>query len=155
MRGAAARAGVGGAATWPAVATPAPVHWLELWTGARVACVVRDALGTCRRCACWMFTVLGYTGLMEAYGEAEECERRDGLGSPLEGMHALDPPPPDVLLALLARNKALEGKLLSHHYETVSNKSAYYREFKKQVTYVNAILTLLLLDPKIYWKKIP
>ncbi|CAK1549959.1 unnamed protein product [Leptosia nina] len=31
------------------------------------------------------------------------------MASSLEIMHPLDPPPPDVLLALLARNKALEA----------------------------------------------
>lgn len=52
-------------------------------------------------------------GSMEAYGEVVAgCEvRREGpMDAALEPMHALDPPPPDVLLALLARNKALEGR---------------------------------------------
>lgn len=50
------------------------------------------------------------------YGDVVvECEaRRDAsMDTALEAMHPLDPPPPDVLLALLARNKALEGKKLS------------------------------------------
>lgn len=38
-------------------------------------------------------------------------ERRDSMDPSLEAMHPLDPPPPDVLLALLARNKALEGRI--------------------------------------------
>lgn len=39
------------------------------------------------------------------------CEARVGgsMEASLDNMHPLDPPPPDVLLALLARNKALEG----------------------------------------------
>lgn len=57
---------------------------------------------------CGMLTVCAESGLMEA-GFGAECEARE-MGSPLGSMHALDPPPPDVLLALLARNKALEGK---------------------------------------------
>lgn len=36
-------------------------------------------------------------------------ERIDSMDPSLEAMHPLDPPPPDVLLALLARNKTLEG----------------------------------------------
>lgn len=50
-------------------------------------------------------------GLMEAeFGV--ECERREDapMDATLDTMHPLDPPPPDVLLALLARNKALEGR---------------------------------------------
>ncbi|CAH2104575.1 unnamed protein product [Euphydryas editha] len=35
--------------------------------------------------------------------------RKSSMEPTLEAMHPLDPPPPDVLLALLARNKALEG----------------------------------------------
>ncbi|XP_069357662.1 LIM/homeobox protein Lhx3 isoform X3 [Maniola hyperantus] len=38
-------------------------------------------------------------------------ERRDSMDPSLEAMHPLDPPPPDVLLALLARNKALEASI--------------------------------------------
>lgn len=53
-------------------------------------------------------------GLMEAeYSEVvASCEaRRDApMDATLDTMHPLDPPPPDVLLALLARNKALEGR---------------------------------------------
>lgn len=56
-------------------------------------------------------------GSMEAaYGEVVAgCEaRRDGpMDATLDPMHPLDPPPPDVLLALLARNKALEGRYAS------------------------------------------
>lgn len=53
-------------------------------------------------------------GLMEAeYGEVVagcEVRREDApMDATLDAMHPLDPPPPDVLLALLARNKALEG----------------------------------------------
>ncbi|KAH9640240.1 hypothetical protein HF086_013439 [Spodoptera exigua] len=52
--------------------------------------------------------------LMEAeYSEVvASCEaRRDApMEATLDTMHPLDPPPPDVLLALLARNKALEGR---------------------------------------------
>lgn len=52
---------------------------------------------------------------METYGDVvAECEARVqggiAMDAALESMHQLDPPPPDVLLALLARNKALEGK---------------------------------------------
>ncbi|CAD0196126.1 unnamed protein product [Chrysodeixis includens] len=54
---------------------------------------------------------------MEAgYGEVVVgCEvRRDDapMDAGLDSMHPLDPPPPDVLLALLARNKALEARVL-------------------------------------------
>lgn len=51
---------------------------------------------------------------METYGEVvADCERRElPLDATLDAMqHPLDPPPPDVLLALLARNKALEGEM--------------------------------------------
>lgn len=53
-------------------------------------------------------------GAMEnAFGDVmTECEqRREGPmdAGALDTIHQLDPPPPDVLLALLARNKALEG----------------------------------------------
>ncbi|XP_063376381.1 LIM/homeobox protein Lhx3 isoform X1 [Cydia fagiglandana] len=47
---------------------------------------------------------------MEAYGDVE-CVSRAGQMDALETMHPLDPPPPDVLLALLARNKALEASI--------------------------------------------
>ncbi|XP_022820941.1 LIM/homeobox protein Lhx3 isoform X2 [Spodoptera litura] len=54
-------------------------------------------------------------GLMEAeYSEVVAgCEaRRDApMDATLDTMHPLDPPPPDVLLALLARNKALEASI--------------------------------------------
>lgn len=33
------------------------------------------------------------------------------MDTALDTIHQLDPPPPDVLLALLARNKALEGEV--------------------------------------------
>lgn len=54
-------------------------------------------------------------GFMEAgYGEVVagcEVRREDApMDAGLDSMHPLDPPPPDVLLALLARNKALEGR---------------------------------------------
>ncbi|CAH2243504.1 jg9398 [Pararge aegeria aegeria] len=42
-------------------------------------------------------------------------ERRDSMDPALEAMHPLDPPPPDVLLALLARNKALEEANVLYH----------------------------------------
>lgn len=40
------------------------------------------------------------------------AEREPRLEAP-DVLHPLDPPPPDVLIALLARNKALEGNLSS------------------------------------------
>ncbi|CAH2066854.1 unnamed protein product, partial [Iphiclides podalirius] len=45
------------------------------------------------------------------YGDVvQDCgASADPMGTTLD-MHPLDPPPPDVLLALLARNKALEGE---------------------------------------------
>lgn len=49
------------------------------------------------------------------YGEVmTDCEtRREApLEASLDAMHPLEPPPPDVLLALLARNKALEGECM-------------------------------------------
>lgn len=52
---------------------------------------------------------------METYGDVvAECDARVQAGIGMESMHQLDPPPPDVLLALLARNKALEGKPSAH-----------------------------------------
>ncbi|XP_026322180.1 LIM/homeobox protein Lhx3 isoform X3 [Hyposmocoma kahamanoa] len=52
---------------------------------------------------------------METYADVvADCERRAVQGSmdaALDTMHQLDPPPPDVLLALLARNKALEASI--------------------------------------------
>lgn len=54
---------------------------------------------------------------METYGDVvADCERREvPMDATLEAMHhSLDPPPPDVLLALLARNKALEGNIRQH-----------------------------------------
>lgn len=54
--------------------------------------------------------LVGRSALMEGgYGDVE-CVAREGQMDGLETMHPLDPPPPDVLLALLARNKALEGE---------------------------------------------
>lgn len=52
--------------------------------------------------------------LMETYGDVVvECEGRELPASmnALDSMHQLDPPPPDVLLALIARNKTLEGRV--------------------------------------------
>lgn len=51
------------------------------------------------------------------YGDVvQDCGARDGpMGTTLD-MHPLDPPPPDVLLALLARNKALEGEEILSHF---------------------------------------
>ncbi|XP_023936665.1 LIM/homeobox protein Lhx3 isoform X1 [Bicyclus anynana] len=46
-----------------------------------------------------------------AYREIDVGTERDSMDPPLEAMHPLDPPPPDVLLALLARNKALEASI--------------------------------------------
>lgn len=54
-----------------------------------------------------------------------DCERRAVQGSmdtALDTMHQLDPPPPDVLLALLARNKALEGKMTAYHIQLLHVK---------------------------------
>lgn len=51
---------------------------------------------------------------METYRDViADCERREvPMDATLGAMHhSLDPPPPDVLLALLARNKALEGEM--------------------------------------------
>lgn len=51
---------------------------------------------------------------METYADVvTDCERREvSMDATLDTMrHPLDPPPPDVLLALLARNKALEGEM--------------------------------------------
>lgn len=55
--------------------------------------------------------VIGQTGFMNTgFCEVDVALERIGSMDPtLEAMHPLDPPPPDVLLALLARNKALEG----------------------------------------------
>lgn len=53
---------------------------------------------------------------MEGYVEgAVVLEPR--LEAPADALHPLDPPPPDVLIALLARNKALEGK--SYWYSVI------------------------------------
>lgn len=63
---------------------------------------------------------------METYVDVvADCERRTIQGSmnaAIDTMHQLDPPPPDVLLALLARNKALEGKMRVHHVPTYTVK---------------------------------
>ncbi|CAF4759744.1 unnamed protein product [Pieris macdunnoughi] len=52
-----------------------------------------------------------YGGFMDTgFCEVGAERARDvSMAASLEVMHPLDPPPPDVLLALLARNKALEG----------------------------------------------
>lgn len=51
----------------------------------------------------------------------QDCRAREiPMGTTLD-MHPLDPPPPDVLLALLARNKALEGKNYFLLYLTMKN----------------------------------
>ncbi|XP_041976551.1 LIM/homeobox protein Lhx3 isoform X3 [Aricia agestis] len=47
---------------------------------------------------------------MEAYCETDGLKRLP-MDPALDAMHPLDPPPPDVLLALLARNKALEASI--------------------------------------------
>ncbi|CAG9566841.1 unnamed protein product [Danaus chrysippus] len=49
------------------------------------------------------------SGYMEPGFSELDVARREPMDSSIEAMHPLDPPPPDVLLALLARNKALEG----------------------------------------------
>lgn len=56
--------------------------------------------------------VVTCSGLMETGLPDVTCDRRQhaSMDTTLDTMHPLDPPPPDVLLALLARNKALEGK---------------------------------------------
>lgn len=52
---------------------------------------------------------IGQSGYMETGFSELDVPRRDPMDPSIEAMHPLDPPPPDVLLALLARNKALEG----------------------------------------------
>lgn len=58
------------------------------------------------------------------YGDGVRyCGARDGpMGTTLD-MHPLDPPPPDVLLALLARNKALEGEEILNHFKVLPSNT--------------------------------
>ncbi|CAH0700566.1 unnamed protein product [Spodoptera exigua] len=87
-------AGVGGAATWLRLSAASRRPLLPLLARVRESGTMHSE------------------ALMEAeYSEVvASCEaRRDApMEATLDTMHPLDPPPPDVLLALLARNKALE-----------------------------------------------
>lgn len=57
----------------------------------------------------------GSLPLLTDCGSSVVLGRREVMDAALEtatALHTLDPPPPDVLLALLARNKALEGEII-------------------------------------------
>ncbi|CAH4003855.1 unnamed protein product [Pieris brassicae] len=95
-------AGVGGAATW-----------------ARLFCRDRRLLPTASVYGAFMDSGFCEVGAEQA--------RDVSMAASLEVMHPLDPPPPDVLLALLARNKALEEAfrgcaMTSTYYETRPEK---------------------------------
>lgn len=74
----------------------------------QVPCLPRDA--ACRERECCAVTVMEAGFVENALMLTEHEPRLDAPGA----LRALDPPPPDVLIALLARNKALEGNNLAN-----------------------------------------